>query len=93
VGSYPDGASPYGLLDMSGNVWEWTSSLEHSYPYAADDGREEVEADGKRIARGGSYYYTQYQLRCVTRSGFAPTTANRQFGFRVALSLQSGSED
>ena len=85
VGSLPAGASPYGILDLSGNVWEWTSSLEQPYPYAADDGREDPTAEGKRTARGGSFYYTQYQARCTARSGFAPTTANPNFGLRVAI--------
>lgn len=43
VGSYSAGASPYGVLDMVGNVWEWTQSLQASYPYQADDGRNELE--------------------------------------------------
>jgi formylglycine-generating enzyme required for sulfatase activity len=88
VGSFPAGASPYGLLDLSGNVWEWTTSLERPYPYQADDGREDPDAEGHRIARGGSFYYTQYQLRCIARSGFAPTTANPHFGIRVVISPQ-----
>ncbi len=91
VGSLPAGASPYGILDLSGNVWEWTSSLEQPYPYAADDGREDPTADGQRTARGGSFYYTQYQARCTARSGFAPTTANPNFGLRVLLQ-QDGTQ-
>jgi len=85
VGSYPDGAGPFGTLDQSGNVWEWVSTRDVTYPYDAADGREDADAAGKRIVRGGSFYYTQYQIRCMARTGFPPDTASEHIGFRVAL--------
>lgn len=48
VGQYPAGASPYGVLEMAGSVWEWTQSLQAPYPYHADDGRN---GDEPRIER------------------------------------------
>ena len=63
VGSYPQGASPYGVLDMAGNVWEWTSSLFKPYPYDATDGREDPEAGASRTLRGGSWFSGDCRVR------------------------------
>ncbi|MEZ4677994.1 MAG: SUMF1/EgtB/PvdO family nonheme iron enzyme [Caldilineaceae bacterium] len=86
VGSYPAGQSAYGVLDLSGNLWEWTSSVEADYPYDATDGREDTATSaGNRAVRGGSFYYTNYQIRCAARTGFPTDTANEHIGFRIVL--------
>jgi formylglycine-generating enzyme required for sulfatase activity len=87
VGSYAAGASPYGVLDMAGNVWELTATLDALYPYVPDDGREQPQAEGRRIARGGCYANPQGFARCACRFRFAPDVRNPFMGFRLALSL------
>ena len=88
VGSYPDGASWCGVLDMAGNAWEWTSTLYRRYPYDFTDGREsfEVGEDPRRIVRGGSWACFSAHARCAYRFGSAPTTPWSQGGFRVVIS-------
>jgi len=67
VGQHPAGASPYGVLDMAGSVWEWTSSLYRPYPYDARDGREDPEARGAWV-NGGSWYYGPWYVRSTDRA-------------------------
>jgi formylglycine-generating enzyme required for sulfatase activity len=88
VGAYPRGASPCGALDMAGNIWEWTSSLDQRYPYAADDGREHPQAAGRRILRGGCYANPHGFARCACRFRLPPDTRNNFIGFRLAHSLR-----
>jgi serine/threonine-protein kinase len=81
VGSYPDSASPYGALDMAGNVWEWTSSLYESYPYDAGDGREDPASGGVRVLRGGSWHSNEGDVRSADRDGGGPGRLGRQRRF------------
>jgi formylglycine-generating enzyme required for sulfatase activity len=57
VGLYPNGASPYGVRDMLGNVREWTNSIYDLYPYRTTDGREDSSTPPPttRVVRGASW--------------------------------------
>lgn len=63
----PRGCSPYGTYDMIGNVWEWTSTIYKPYPYNASDGREDMNASGNRVWRGGSYWLSKAFARAACR--------------------------
>ena len=84
VGSYPNGASPFGIQDLAGNVWEWTASLEKPYPYVATDGREDLRTGGSRVTRGGSWLGDSEFLRTTARDFLSPTSKNDKLGFRCA---------
>jgi len=73
VGRFPDGATPDGLLDMAGNVWEW---IENTYE----------ETGAARSLRGGSWYFVVDCLRCSGRVYVNPGDRSLDFGFRVVRS-------
>ena len=86
VGCFPNGASPYGCLDMAGNVWEWTSSLYEAYPYNASDGREDLGARGRRVLRGGAFNNLRDSIRCVPRDDVDSSDRYFVVGMRVVVS-------
>jgi formylglycine-generating enzyme required for sulfatase activity len=84
VGIHKSGASVYGVLDLAGNVWEWTSSIHREYPYNSNDGREDVNLWGARVVRGGNYLSAAKNIRCADRHSIYPTARDIYIGFRVA---------
>ncbi|HOH52536.1 MAG TPA: formylglycine-generating enzyme family protein, partial [Candidatus Hydrogenedentes bacterium] len=76
-------ANPWGLHDMHGNAAEWTRSLWRAYPWR-DDGRNAADADGPRVARGGSFYDRPRHARSAARRQYPPWQKVFDVGFRVA---------
>jgi formylglycine-generating enzyme required for sulfatase activity len=92
VGSYAAGASVYGVLDMAGNVDEWTSTRwggydwdkpGFAYPYDGADRREDAAVEDSRIVRGGGFTTTAAAVRCASRGGRYPVLRYVRGGFRV----------
>lgn len=82
----PASDSPFGVVGMSGNVWQWTSSIFSPYPYDASDGREDLDAPGPRVVRGGAWLYSRRLARCSAREGYQPDVKSHTVGFRIAMS-------
>ncbi len=93
VGGFPKGTSTYGIVDMIGNVKEWTRSLwgldqfdpEYKYPYRSDDGREKIKFTPSvyRVLRGGDYTCTIDEARSTYRFRQGNVNWAQEFGFRV----------
>lgn len=85
VGSYPQGASWVGALDMIGNVWEWTLSEYGDYPHVSADGRKDISGDALRVLRGGSWYNDHNFARAADRNLSNPYNRDFSFGFRLCV--------
>ncbi len=87
IGSYPSGISPYGLLDMSGNLREWCLDWydEHYYKDSPTfNPKGPLEGEFK-VIRGGGWGYDQSFLRTTDRNRWIPTDSSNEIGFRIVL--------
>jgi formylglycine-generating enzyme required for sulfatase activity len=91
VGSYPKGVSPYGAMDMGGNVMEWCSDWysRSYYEVSPKKNPKGPEKGAYRVLRGGSFFFEGQDLRSYARSGGWPSLqAWRMIGFRPARSAE-----
>ena len=96
VGLWPNGRSPFGVEDMTGQVWEWTSTLWGAdmavpgwrYPYDPEDGREAELAyqSLRRVLRGGCFSSDRSKACCTYRGSLEPDGFWRGNGFRIVVS-------
>jgi len=84
VGMFPKGNTATGLADMTGNVWEWTSSPYIPYPYQPEQEVQfEKKAEIKRVLKGGSWFHKPLAARAARRFSFSPDIRYDYFGFRL----------
>ncbi len=100
VGYFQSDCSPYKILDMAGNVFEWTNTIwsfedrngkrhHFPYPYNPNDGRESHDSNMKasHVARGGSYLRPQRYARCTSRVEYSAVICMVDLGFRIAADI------
>ena len=105
VGSFPGGATPEGVQDLCGNVWEWTCSPFMAFPgwkvleldLGKEKGGKKLEGkvawdENQRIVVGGSFQNDGVAARLTTRRGTDQTQSTDALGMRVAASAKPGQD-
>ena len=90
VGNYKPNA--WGLHDMHGNVWEWTRSEYRPYPYLDNDGRNDISDNGRKVARGGSWYDRPKRCRSASRLSYPAWQKVYNVGFRIVLKADNQTQ-
>jgi formylglycine-generating enzyme required for sulfatase activity len=89
VGMYPEGATPQGVLDLAGNVWEWTADWFGAYPEAAATNPKVPKKGTTKAIRGGAWYYIPGSLRVSYRGSDHAVGRGDSMGFRCVRELLS----
>jgi len=88
VDTYPEGASPFGVLDLAGNAWEWCLDADRPNFYEAGPSNNPravpVERGGRAVVRGGAWMFDASAIRTWSRSSFDPSSRMDSVGFRCA---------
>ena len=83
VGAFPLGASPFGIEDMAGNIWEWCLDYYEPYRPGPKVNPRGPTIGAKRVHRGGSWKSRFSSLRTTVRSSNAPNFSCNDLGFRI----------
>ena len=88
VGAFPRGASPFGMEDMAGNVWEWCGDFFEPYRGTPKVNPKGPTAGAKRVYRGGSWKSRFNSLRAMTRGSNVPNYSCNDLGFRIVCECE-----
>ena len=89
--SHPDGASPYGVYDMAGNVWEWVADW-YSATYYQDSSTENPSGPSEgtlKVVRGGAWNVDTVAVYSSVRNAKDPNIADNDIGFRCVTDVPS----
>lgn len=87
VESFPQGASPFGVLNLAGNVWEWTADWYHQdyYSVSPAENPQGPERGGTKVVHGGGFDYSWERMRVAYTSDHDPREHKISFGFRCVM--------